>query len=72
MAHKHTSKIKVMFEEEDLPSKAKEATSDLEGQFALLQCPQCGGWFTDSFDRAGEACPACFEGWQEPKGGAIS
>ncbi len=37
-----------------------------EQQFALLQCPQCDGWFVDSSDREGEACPACFEGYNPP------
>lgn len=38
-----------------------------EEQFALLQCPQCDGWFIDSSDRDGEACPLCFEGYTPPE-----
>lgn len=35
-------------------------------QLAILQCPQCDGWFVDTADRDGEACPVCFEGYNPP------
>lgn len=38
-----------------------------EKQLALLKCPQCDGWFVDTADRKGEACPECFEGYKQPK-----
>lgn len=56
--------------EERSPSDAR-APDALEQQTALLQCPQCGGWFTDDAARTGEACPACFEGWQPCRQGDI-
>lgn len=38
----------------------------IDKQLALLQCPQCDGWFIDSSARRGEACPSCFEGYTPP------
>lgn len=35
-------------------------------QLAILQCPQCDGWFVDTADRDGEARPMCFEGYNPP------
>lgn len=58
-------KLNVLFEPEEELEKTTQA-EPLEQQFALLQCPQCGGWFSDTSDRRGEACPECFEGWKTP------
>ena len=37
------------------------------GQVRLVQCPQCGRWFTADASMDGEACGPCYEGWTPPR-----
>ncbi len=62
-------KAKVILHSFSEEKPLQEAAPVLTHQTALLQCPQCGGWFLDDADRDGEACPECFEEFHPTKQG---
>lgn len=49
--------------------RASDFAKVAAGQMRLVQCPQCGRWFTADASMDGEACGLCYEGWTLPRGG---
>lgn len=49
--------------------RARDFSRVADGQMRLVQCPQCGRWFTADASMDGEACGQCYEGWTPPRGG---
>lgn len=49
--------------------RASDFAKVAAGQMRLVQCPQCGRWFTADASMDGEACDTCYEGWTPPRGG---